>query len=139
MGYNETVCRIGDSSRLSMFIHAGRGIIQMFAVVACLLLSSSCDSKLGKRVSSPEVRVQHRGSILDNSLVVIITNAGAKPLFDVQVSSHRWDKRFLISSNLKPGDSVEAGWLELPSGLQIGDSVEIYAEGYGAPYKAILE
>ena len=75
---------------------------------------------------------------MDRSLVVVVTNAGAKPLFDVCVSSQRWNRKFVVASTLKPGDTVEAGWLELPSGLQSGDTVEVYAEGYASPYKATL-
>jgi hypothetical protein len=102
------------------------------------LLPLGCDSKAGQGITCPEVRVQYRGAIWENSLVVIIANAGAKPLFSVCVSSQRWSKRYQVCDSLKPGDSVEAGWAELPSGLQSGDVVEINAEGYGSPYRARL-
>ena len=75
---------------------------------------------------------------MEDSLVIAVTNAGEKPLFDVYISTQRWDTKHRVSISLRPGETVEAGWLELPSGLQRGDIVEIYAEGFDAPFKAEL-
>jgi hypothetical protein len=97
----------------------------IIAAASCLFLSAGCDSKIGQGVTCPEVRVQYRGAIMESSLVVIVTNAGAKPLFDVCISCQRFEKRYRVASTLKPGDSVEAGWMELPSGLKSGDIIEV--------------
>ena len=107
-------------------------------VLGVAIILTGCDSKVGQGVTCPEVRLQYRGAILDSSLVVIVTNAGAKPLFGVCISCQRWSKRFKVSDNLKPGDTVEAGWRELPSGLRSGDVIEVYADGFSSPYRATL-
>jgi hypothetical protein len=110
------------------------GIVWTFT----LLFLAGCDSDIGKGITCPEVRVEYRGALMDQSMVVIVTNAGARPLFDVSISCQRWDRKFMVSSDLKPGDKVEAGWMELPSGLRRGDVVEIFADGYASPYRATV-
>lgn len=95
-------------------------------------------SLLGCGQPRPPVRVQYRGAILDNSLVIIVTNADAKPLFDVSISCSRWTRRYFLCSTLKPGESVEAGWMELPTGLHYGDTIQVYAQGYELPYAGTL-
>lgn len=84
------------------------------------------------------MRVTYRTALLDESLMVTITNAGAKPLFDVAVSCQRWDAKYLIAPDLRPGYTVEAGFLELPTGFYSGDEVAISAEGYPFPYIGTL-
>jgi len=109
-------------------------------VLIAMPLLWSCDSRIGQGLTCPEVHVAVRGSIFDQkSLVVVISNAGAKPLFGVGVSCSRWDKKFLISRKLMPGETVEAGWAELPSGFKKGDTAEIFADNYPSPFKVRIE
>ena len=109
----------------------------LFLLAVCLG-TCGCNTQLGKGTTCPNVRVTYRGSIVTDSLVIEVTNAGAKPIFNVAVSNQKWSKRYLIANKLKPGESVEAGWLELPEGLQSGDQVQISAEGYMSSYDAKL-
>jgi hypothetical protein len=108
--------------------------LRMAMLLTTAALLHGCGSEIGQGLLYPNVRVTYRQAIFDESLVVTITNAGAKPLFDVAVSCQRWESKYLISSNLRPGYTVEAGFLELPSGFESGDQVSIYAEGYPFPY-----
>lgn len=103
-----------------------------------LVLVPSCKEKITPGVNCPEVRVKHRNSKLGKGKVLMITNSGAKPLFNVAVSSQLWKTRYVIASKLKPGETAEAGWMELPSGLRIGDVVEVFAEGYKYSHQGTL-
>jgi len=104
-----------------------------------LIFIPACKEKITPGVNCPEVRVKHRNSKVGKGKVLMVTNSGAKPLFDVAVSSQLWKTRYIIASKLKPGETAEAGWMELPSGLRLGDEVEIFAEGYKYPNKGILK
>jgi hypothetical protein len=97
------------------------------AVVLIALMTAAC--------ITPDVHVSCRKALLDNSLKAVITNTGDKPLFEVNVSTQRWDGKYRVTSILKPNDSTTAGWLELPTGLGAGDTVEVYAEGFPLPYQ----
>jgi hypothetical protein len=79
---------------------------------------------------NPKIRVACRESLVGKGYVFRITNAGSKPLFNVTVASDRWRKPHVVASVLKPGDSVEAGWLELPEPIKKGVVYSISADGY---------
>ncbi len=96
-----------------------------------------CD-QAAKTGACPEVHLSYRGAIFDNSLVLIIANGGTKPLFNVSVCPEGSTKKYLVSSQLDVGSSVEAGWMELPRGLKKGETIEVYADGYLAPFVARL-
>ncbi|GEM_PF-3341908 len=115
-----------------------RVIIPLVVLILIDLATLGCEAARG--ITCPDVRVQKRGSIFDaKSMVLVVTNASAKPLFDVSVSCERWDKRYIISRKLSSGETVEAGWAELPSGFKAGDKISIWAEGYLAPFMAKIE
>lgn len=48
-------------------------------------------------------------------------------------------KKYIVSNNLKPGDSVEAGWLELPEGIKKGKVYKISADGYTGSVRRKIE
>jgi hypothetical protein len=81
----------------------------------------------------PDVNVKLRASIIGAGQVLQVTNAGAKPLFEVAVSAAGWEKQYVIAQTLKPGDTAEAGWMELPRPVRPGDTVQIFAKGFGGP------
>jgi hypothetical protein len=96
--------------------------------LALLILLSGCDGR-----TIPDVRCQYRESLLGNGYVLIVTNSGGRPLFNVTVTCQKWQKRYIISHQLNPGDSAEAGWMQLPEGVRKGIQYEISAEGYLFP------
>jgi hypothetical protein len=77
----------------------------------------------------PEVKVAYR-SALGPGYVLLIANAGSKPLFNVRVACSDWDKSYRVTSQLSSGSWTEAGWLELPEGIKKGHTYSIYADGY---------
>ena len=123
-----------------MQLLSSKKTVLYMAIIIVILPLWGCDSRLGQGMTCPEVHVAVRGSIFDQkSLVVVISNAGAKPLFGISVSCSRWDKKFLVSRKLMPGETVEAGWAELPSGFKKGDTAEIFADNYPLPFKIRIE
>lgn len=99
-------------------------------------------------LSSPPVAVAYRESVLGKGLVLIITNASPdKSLIHVGVRATLPDhatRDVLLAPSLAPGETVEAGWLELrqrgdtsvdESAIVPGTKVEIYARDYGVPVR----
>ena len=106
-------------------------IVVILAVIAAIIYFSG----IGDGVVNPSVQVTYRESLVGNGYVFKITNASSKPLFNVTVTCDRWSKRYIISRQLNPGDSTEAGWLELPEGVKWGYTYYITADGYAGNYK----
>ncbi len=111
--------------------------------VALLGLLAGCG-----QLSSPPVAVAYRESMLGNGLVLIITNASSDvSLIHVGVRTERpgdATREALISPSLGPGETVEAGWLELrqrsdtsadQAAITPGTKVEIFARDYGMPMR----
>lgn len=115
----------------------------LFTLLILLLVGcsgeNSIENVIGGTPNIPEVFITHRDSILDDSLVIEITNIGKTPLYDVCVSVTGWNKKYLVDEKLNIGEQVEAGWMELEKGLQKGDEVLIYAKDYVWPYKIKLK
>jgi hypothetical protein len=118
----------------------GRRVV-IIASALGLGLVAACE-----QVMSPPVVVAYRNSLLGHGVVLIITNASPdKHLIHVSIRATMADGRTreaLLDPSLAPGESVEAGWLELrdesdtsadQSALVPGATVEITAHGYGRP------
>ena len=103
------------------------------------------------QLSSPPVAVAYRQSILGQGLVLIITNASPDAsLIHVGIRATRpgeATREVLLEPSLAPGETVEAGWLELrqqadssvdKSAIIPGTKVEIFARGYGMPVRVTV-
>ena len=93
--------------------------------------------------SEPPVAVSYRESLLGHGQVLIITNASRdKELIHVGIRTTLRDGRkreVILRPRLAPGETVEAGWLELhqrsdssaeESAILPGAKIEIFAYGY---------
>ena len=110
-------------------------ILVIAAIVAVIIFVLG----IGDGVINPDVRTQYRESLVGNGYVLIITNAGSKPLFHVTVGCEQWKKRYIVSPQLNPGDKAEAGWLELPEGIKKGREYLITADGYAGNCKVHIQ
>ena len=100
------------------------------------------------RLSSQPLAVAYRESILGQGLVLVITNAS--PDITLIHLGLRADlpgagrREVLLKPSVAPGETVEAGWLELrqrgdssaaQSAIVPGMHVEIFARGYALPIR----
>lgn len=97
------------------------------------------------------IAVAYRNSLIDNGLVIIITNASKSDTLThlgVRVVMPNGEKReTMLDVSLTPGETVEAGWLELMkpddddpkrSAIVPGTMVEIFAHGYARTHTFTL-
>jgi hypothetical protein len=101
------------------------------------------------QLSSPPVA--YRQSILGQGLVLIITNASPDvSLIHVGIRATRpgeSTREALLEPSLAPGETVEAGWLELrqegdssvdQASIVAGTKIEIFARGFGMPLRVTV-
>jgi hypothetical protein len=107
----------------------------LWTVVLGLLVLSWAFGNLKRRGTFdgflvPELKVSCRPALLGPGYVLQIVNASHKPLFNLRVTSSDWTRSYPITSQLDSGSLAEAGWLQLPAGIQLGHTYQIEAEGY---------
>jgi hypothetical protein len=93
---------------------------------------------LGDGLVTPNVRVSYRPSLVGADYVLVIVNAGSKPLFNVTVTCDDWKKAYTVAQQLDVGGKVEAGWVELPEGCKPGKLYKVSAEGYPGSKKVSI-
>jgi hypothetical protein len=112
--------------------------------LACLA-PAGCDEQ-GNTVLPrpvPPVTVTYRDSAVGLGKVVQITNSSSHHLYNVKVTGRNVGKNESASvratEHLRPGDTVEVGWLEFESWTPIpGETIEIYCDDYALPYLSII-
>ncbi len=110
--------------------HTNGGVFGSFLWLVVIVFFVLLFLGRGDGVVSPEIRVDYRQALMHNSSVMVLTNAGSKPLFNVFITSSELEYKYPIARQLDVGRSVEAGWVEIPGGVKSGVEYIITADGY---------
>lgn len=100
------------------------------------------------QLSSPPLAVAYRESLLGQGMVLIITNASPDvTLIHLGLRADlpgEGTREVLLKPSVAPGETVEAGWMELrqrgdsstaQSAIVPGVHVELFARGYAMPVR----
>lgn len=77
----------------------------------------------------PVVRTHFRPSLIGRGQVLVVTNPGPAALGPLGLRVNQGVEHAVTAGDLAPNQSVEAGWLELGTGLATGDRVAVTVRG----------
>jgi hypothetical protein len=81
---------------------------------------------------TPPIGVTYRESSIGKGIVLEFQNQGRENVYHVAVAFEGQPKRIVVDT-LAPGETKEAGWMQLDTPPKRGVLFSIYADGYAAP------